>query len=127
MQVQGINNQTNISHKAYFKPNEKFKVLYGRNELVKKDLIENFKSLPDHELEIIASEKGSPYMQTRYTIFNNNTAKSISQWFDDRFDILSNIMNFLLQKGDAQENFFKETPLEQIGYISLTTPKIFKK
>lgn len=56
MKIQSINNNYNVSHKAYFKPNTNFHILYGReikSNFVNPMLVKKVKELPNHELEIL--------------------------------------------------------------------------
>ena len=56
MKIQSINNNYNVSHKAYFKPNTNFHILYGReieSNCVNPKLVKKIKELPNHELEIL--------------------------------------------------------------------------
>lgn len=56
MKVQSINNNFNVSHKAYFKPNTNFHILYGleiKSNCVNPELVKKVKELPNHRLEIL--------------------------------------------------------------------------
>ena len=79
MKVQGINNQSNISHKAYFKQNEILEKLYKKAKKTE-DLVKFSRDLktktPNHELEItgILKNKNYPNM-VAYEIVNKATEK----------------------------------------------------
>ena len=56
MKVQSINNNFNVSHKAYFKPNTNFHILYGleiESNCVNPESVKKVKELPNHRLEIL--------------------------------------------------------------------------
>ena len=58
MRIQSINQNNNISHKAYFKPNTEFKKLWSvRPKFFGNKLVDLRKNLPNHELEILTCEK----------------------------------------------------------------------
>ena len=76
MKVQTINNQNNISHEAYFKPNEQLRNLYNVSAKTKelRTMAEQFKNnLPKHELEIIKTENSKLTNYILYKIKNNQT------------------------------------------------------
>ena len=70
--------RSNISHKAYFKPNEHFRDLYTKSAKTKELLTaaETFKNfLPKHELEITNVDESKISDFIIYTIKNNVTQK----------------------------------------------------
>ena len=79
MKVQGINNQNNLSHKAYFKPNAEIKKLCDISaktyEMVQ--AYKNFKNIcPGHEIEIIETQKSKIPGFINYKLANNFTKYS---------------------------------------------------
>ena len=107
MKVQGINNQNNLSHKAYFKFNKPYQTLYN-NALKTKYLEkakENFyKDLPNHELEILNIIKHQTIKGFANIEIKNNTTKVIQDWFvPDSVMTLEYLLNYLWL---SKESFF---------------------
>ena len=109
-----IQSTDNLSYKAYFKPNNEFKKLWGKSnkENIKETLNEFTYNLPNHKLEIIDSDKYVHGYTTRvtYKIFNDATKKLIT-WERNRSNHIDNdllrVLEFLLEKNSETENFFK--------------------
>jgi len=109
-----IQSTDNLSYKAYFKPNNEFKKLWGKSnkENIKETLYEFTYNLPNHKLEIIDSDKYVDGCKTRmtYNIFNDTTKKLIScdyiRWTNTGNDLLR-VLESLLKKNSMTENFFK--------------------
>lgn len=79
MKIQSINNQSNVSHKAYFKPNAELKKLFSREikyycQLSTKE-IDTFTKLPNHELEITEA-KSISLAKVCCNVFNNRTKRA---------------------------------------------------
>ena len=74
MKIHPINQNNNVSHKAYFKKNDLFDAFVKNSgyEPVNKKLIRQFKNLPDHKLEIIGIRSTLDYLYCN--IFNFNTS-----------------------------------------------------
>ncbi len=117
MKVQSINNQNNISHKAYFKPNAEFKKLWAvrpKNTEDYFDRLRKFKNdLPNHQLEIVDSGRAliDEKLQDFYLIFNNVTNKAfgVSITVGSVKNHLVKVLNLLLEKNDKTQDFFKST------------------
>ena len=109
-----IQSTDNLSYKAYFKPNNEFKKLWGKSnkENIKETLYEFTYNLPNHKLEIIDSDKYVDGCKTQmtYNIFNDTTKKLIScdyiSWTNTGNDLLR-VLESLLKKNSMTENFFK--------------------
>ena len=109
-----IQSTDNLSYKAYFKPNNEFKKLWGKSnkENIKETLNEFTYNLPNHKLEIIDSDKYVDGCKTQmtYNIFNDTTKKLIScdyiRWTNTGNDLLR-VLESLLKKNSMTENFFK--------------------
>ena len=109
-----IQSTDNVSFKAYFKPNSRFKKLWGESdkEYIKETLNKFTYNLPNHKLEIIDSDKYVNGYTTRvtYDIFNDATKKLIT-WKRNRSNHIDNdlsrVLEFLLEKNSETENFFK--------------------
>ena len=88
MKIQSINNNQNISYKAYFKPNAEFKDLWASSIITEevKNGLSLLKTLNNHELEIVKS--GRAFRDSEnvekmeiidfYKIFNNFTKKALT-------------------------------------------------
>ena len=77
MKVDSIN-KSNISHKAYIKPNELFRDLYAKSAKTKelRTLAESFRNnLPKHELEILKCDKSMTNFLI-YEVKNSATQKT---------------------------------------------------
>ena len=99
MKVQAINNQNNISHKAYFKRNEAYKMLSNKALLTDKleiAKIDFYKDIPDHELEILKVIKNTPIKGFANLQIRNNTTRVIKDWLvPDNADALEFLLNSL--------------------------------
>ena len=117
MRIQEINNQNNVSHKAYFKPNVEFKKLWGtRPQETEKyfDKLHQVKFLlPCHELEIIEAGRSliDEKMKDFYVIFNNVTKKSfgVSIAVTSVKNHLVEVFDSLLEKNEKTRDFFNST------------------
>lgn len=115
MKIQGINNQNNISHKAYFKPNAEFKKLWAYrptntdNYFNKLRQVKN--ELPNHQLEIIDSSRALIDETPRdcYLIFNNATNKAfgLAIAVTSVKNHLVEVLDSLLEKNDKTKDFFE--------------------
>jgi hypothetical protein len=77
MKIQSINNNQNVSHKAYFKPNAEFKRLYTKSHEVIKNKVQRIKDLPHQEIELLGEFKDSKTGREMYYVFNNMTKKML--------------------------------------------------
>ncbi len=117
MKVQGINNQNNLSHKAYFMPNAEFKKLWAsrpmNNETYLKKLKKVKYDLPSHQLEIIESGRAliDEKLKDYYLIFNNLTKKSfgVAIAVGSVKNHLEEVFDSLLEKNEKTADFFKST------------------
>ena len=132
MQVQGINNQNNISYKAYFKPNAEFKYLWAVRPVelntIKGKLIKFKSDLPNQELEIINKEflyGENNDSKLIYTIFNNATkkAKDIAIAISSTKNVFETIIEDLLDKNKNNDYFFKSDAVNISEYNSITKPR----
>ena len=123
MKIQGINNnQNNVSHRAYFKPNETFNAIYGKyGKTLSKESIAKLKSLPEHKLEML----GVKYFEgvTHFDIFNTYTKKTATYGVHSKTP-LESLIDVLSSKSNA--DFFTEEALISMNYLSLTMPTLFK-
>ena len=125
MEVQTINKQNNIVHKAYFKPNAEFKKLYGNHKVLQEELIKKFTDLPNHELEILKLTKLTKgyKFEPSFTceVFNNNTKKALGIGLHS----LTGGLNELLEAMVSWEGLglFKENNIKNKKYELLTTKK----
>ena len=123
MKIQATNNQNNISHKAFFKPNDTFNNLYGKyGKGVTKEAIAKLKTLPDHRLEMLAIRDFEKVLDV--DIFNTYTQKTLTIGVTKKNPIES-LINIIAS--ETSENFFKEDALNSTNYLSLTMPTLFKK
>ncbi len=136
MKVQGvntgtINNQSNVSHKAYFKPNAEFKKLWAfrpTNKEAYLDKLQKVKSvLPNHEIEIIKSGKTlfDEKMKDYYLLFNNITKKSFGVMIAATSvrNHLETVLECLLEKNERTENFFK-ADMDTIDFKLITSENL---
>ena len=119
MKIQSINHQNNVSHKAYFKKNLLYKeainsesFLSSRYHLVK--LSEQFKALPNHELEIV-----EPQPQF-FKVINNENGRSMPLNISDRVPRIEKILEKVLSLS-GKYLFESEDTLSQL-YRDLSTP-----
>ena len=118
MKIQSINNNQNISYKAYFKPNAEFKDLWASSIITEevKNGLSKLKSLNNQELEIVKS--GRAFRDTEnvekreiidfYKIFNNFTKKAltISKGMKVNNNPLLTVLEGLLYKNEEVNNFY---------------------
>lgn len=117
MNIQPINNQNNISYKAYFKPNAEFKKLWGTRPTNTDDYFVKLrkveKDLPNHQLEIIDSGRSiiEEKMKDYYLIFNNVTNKAfgVAIAVTSVKNHLVEVLDSLLEKNKKTDDFFKST------------------
>lgn len=118
MKIQSINNNQNISYKAYFKPNAEFKDLWASSIITEevKNGLSLLKTLNNHELEIVKS--GRAFRDSEnvekmeiidfYKIFNNFTKKAltISKGMKVNNNPLLTVLEGLLYKNEEVNNFY---------------------
>ena len=131
MKVQVIKNQNSISHKAYFKQNKEFKMLWAIRPEKMENIrykLQNFKhNLPSHELEIIDSSvlynevEGNKYI---YTIINNTTKKAKDVLIDltSAKNLFETVIDDLTEKNDKNNYFFHEDTANIMDYHTITKP-----
>lgn len=135
MRIQSINQNNNISHKAYFKPNTEFKKLWGaRPKYFGNKLVDLRKNLPNHELEILTCEKVAGDLVDNklvgnrwvYRIFNNETKKAVGipVAFESDKRHLEVILEVLLSKHEKVQDFFENDPINTLQYETATEPEI---
>ena len=131
MKVQGINNQNNLSHKAYFKPNAEFKKLWANRPIMKLEfnskLLNVKNKLPNHQLEIIDSGRTliNEKLNDYYLIFNNDTNKAfgLAIAVTSVKNHLETLFESLLEKNDKTENFFM-SDLDTGNFQQITREKL---
>ena len=130
MRIQSINNnyQSNISHKAYFKPNAHFNKLFGEQALVSKfsmDTLKKFNKLPNHELEIlniISRDDNITTGKINCTVFNNTTKKTLTFMISKTQERFDTLLEHFCRKDPIIEDFFQKDYDKVVTYISLTRP-----
>ena len=108
MQINQINNNQTVSHKAYFKPNAEFKRLCNSGlQSVKPQQIETLLSRPNHELEILGRIIHRD--ATTFEVFNNTTKR---------------LSNIILSKDKLCSNYgyFDSTSDDIVKFDKLTKP-----
>ena len=90
MKIQAINQNNNISHKAYFKPNKEFKRIFGESRALSPDLKKRLANLPNHEIEVLNIVSG--FAGTFCAIFNNNTKIKSEVSIPDPYTALEEII-----------------------------------
>lgn len=127
MKIQPINNSThnnkNISHKAFFKPNDTFNNFFGKyGKGVTKETIAKFQKVPDHRLEMIATKNFENGFEI--DIFNTFTQKAMTFGVTKK-NPLESLLNQIAS--GTTEDFFTKDSLNSTNYLSLTMPALFKK
>jgi uncharacterized protein YdiU (UPF0061 family) len=131
MRLLEINNQYNISHKAYFRPNTEFKKLWSYAKLenksseLQKKLIDIKTNKPNHELEILEhdvtiDEAGK--LRIISAIFNNTTKKALGILQEDNSNktFIGQIFETILKDNADVQNFFR-VDLEHVqNYNNIT-------
>ena len=115
VKIQSINNNQNISYKAYFKPNAEFKDLWANSIITEevKNGLSLLKTLNNHELEIVKSGRAlrgseKPEVIEFYTIFNNFTKKALTihKGMKVNNNPLLTVLEGLLYKNEEVNNFY---------------------
>lgn len=135
MRINSIQQQNNISHKAYFKPNANFKKLFGENvayyKFMDESRIKKFKELPNHELEIIDIIRRDSKVSggaISCTVFNNTTKKALTYNIDKGLWQLEHLMqNFCSLTDQAVRHFFNLDMDNIDNFKALTSPREIKK
>ena len=110
MQINQINDNQTVSHKAYFKPNAEFKRLCNRGlQSVKPQQIETLLSRPNHELEILGRIIHRD--ATTFEVFNNTTKR---------------LSNIILSKDKANLSGLIDKLCSNYGYFDSTSDDIVK-
>lgn len=126
MKIQAINNQNNINHKAYFKPNAEFMKLYKNAKKTEKlaDAANFFKEkVPNHELEILGVLKNPKILGLAvYEIANNITQKKEKVLINNEEEGLMQILSRFNLYRDS--DFFKlEDKKTDIDCLDILTKK----
>ena len=118
VKIQSINNNQDISYKAYFKPNAEFKDLWSSSIITEevKNGLSLLKTLNNHELEIVKS--GRAFRDSEnvekmeiidfYKIFNNFTKKALTihKGMKVNNNPLLTVLEGLLYKNEEVNNFY---------------------
>ena len=126
MKVQGLNNQNNLSHKAYFKQNEAFKFLYknaNKNELFSEIANTCKKNLPNHELEIATDLFVNNEKSGLCRIFNNTTKKTTSTLVSNGSMGLLAILSHILLIEGITDFFVEGEDVKDIDCYDILTTK----
>ena len=122
--------QNNISHKAYFKPNENFRKLFGHQIMVKhceESLLKKFRNMPNHEIEIvdiINTGKNLAYGDFTCTLINNSTKKTINLFIEKTYHKMDRLLEELTRDNHSWINQFYEKDDKNIDdYMNLTKPR----
>ena len=131
------NNYYNVSHKAFFKPNTNFHILYGRQikELsVNPYTVKELKELPNHCLEIlsIATDKVFKLSNCGFkkvqvcTVLNHRTKQTLGITIEDK-NPFNSLMDGIIKLKD-KPFFNKElSPIDEDIYEALVTLNKFPK
>ena len=123
MQVTPINSQNNISHKAYFKPNEAFNRLYGKHyKNFSQETIAKLKNLPEHKLEIVGTRLYERVLEM--DVFNTFTNKTATYELNKEKPFESLIKGLSSEKS---KDFFTEEASITKNYLTITMPTLSKK
>ena len=123
MKILPLDNKQNISAKAYFKQNENFKTLYGHHKYLYNNTIEEFKRLPNHEIEIlklINDTNGKVGNNIECDVFNNSTKKALTLELSNLTTGLTELMETLASNVFRENGFFKKNEQNIYRYNILT-------
>ena len=124
MRIQAINNQNNINHKAYFKPNAEFMKLYKNAKKTEKlaDAANFFKEkVPNHELEITGVLKNPKILGLAvYEIANNITQKKKNMLVNNYENGLMQVLSHfnLFRDSDFFKFDEKETDIDCLDILT---------
>ena len=133
MKINSIQQQNNISHKAYFKPNNHFNKIFGHQALVQncdETLLKKFRELPNHEIEIvdiICRDKNVSYGEFSCTVVNNTTHKALNLIVEKTYEKMDRILGQLTNNSHSWvRKFYEKDDKVTSDYINLTksSPKI---
>lgn len=120
MKINTINNNNyRVSHKAHFKQNTEFhKLCDSQLTYLKSDLIDKFKKLPNHEIEILSIQNLNFSTDKIIGLFNHSTKK-----FKD-FRVESGyLLKYLIESLCSTEGnrFFSDEDSHKKNFMDLTS------
>ena len=126
MKIQSINQNQNVSHKAYFNQNETFRTLYknaNRNELFLEFANKCKKELPNHELIVKTEQYPTPGSWGICRIFNNTTKKITSTIIpNDNRGLIAVLAHALMVK-DISDFYVEGEQVKDIDCLDCLTKK----